>query len=122
MNLSIFTSGLNSKPKLSELQKYVRPYVAERWEDVGYALCLADSDDGKGMDKIKEEKKGDPNSCFNETMKVWLRSGLSCTWTTLIAAIKTVGGLEATGAQIETQILAASKNISFCCVQMQVKF
>ena len=102
---------MNSKPKLSELQKYVRPYVAERWADVGYALCLADSDDGEQMDKIKEpeEKKGDHNSCFNETMKVWLRSGLSCTWTTLIAAIKTVGGLEATGAQIEARILAASK-------------
>ena len=82
--------------------------------DVGYALCLADSDDGEQMDKIKEEKKGDPNSCFNETMKLWLRSGLSCTWTTLIAAIKTVGGLEATGAQIEARILAASKHINFC--------
>ena len=73
-------------------------------------MCLADSDDGEQIDKIKEEKKGDPNSCFNETMKLWLRSGLSYTWTTLIAAIKTVGGLEATGAQIEARILAASKH------------
>ncbi len=81
---------------------------------MGYALCLADSDDGERMDKIKEEKQGDPNSCFNEIMKVWLRSSASCTWATLIAAIKTIGGLEATGAQIETQILAASKQINFC--------
>jgi hypothetical protein len=82
---------------------------------VGYALCLADNDDGERMDKIKEEKQGDPNSCFSEIMKVWLRSSSSsCTWTTLIAAIKTVGGLEATGAQIETQILAASKHINLC--------
>ena len=105
--INILSSGL--KPKLSEVQKYVRPHVAERWEDVGYALCLADSDDGKRMDEIKEEKKGEANSCFNEIMKLWLRSGSSCTWSTLIAAIKSVWGLEAVGAQIEAQILAKSK-------------
>ena len=94
---------------------YVRPHVAERWEDVGYALCLADSDDGERMDSIKEEKRGDPKSCFNEIMKLWLRSSSTCTWSTLITAIKSIGELEATGVEIESQILAApSKHSNFC--------
>ena len=76
---------------------------------MGYALGLADDDDGKRMDEIKAENEGDTNSCFNEIMKLWLRSSSQCTWLTLIAAIKGVMGLEATGAQIEAQILAASK-------------
>ena len=65
------------------------------------------------MDEIKEEKKGEPNSCFNEIMKLWLRSSSLCTWSTLIAAIKSVPGLEAIGAQIESQILATIASITY---------
>ena len=78
---------------------------------MGYALRLADSDDGERLDEINKEKQGDANACFNEIMKLWLRSSSSCTWSTLITAIKSIGGLEAIGAQIEAQILAASKQI-----------
>ena len=106
------TAGLESKPKLSELQKYVRPTIAERWEEVGVALGLADDDDGVQLDNIKEEKKGDSSQCFNEAMKLWLRSSSDlspCTWAILIAAIKSVAGLESAAEQIKTQILTASK-------------
>lgn len=108
----LLLTGLEAKPKLSELQKYVRPIAAERWEEVAIALGLADDDDGKQLDIIKEEKKGDSNQCFNELMKLWLRSGADvspCTWATLIAAMRSVAGLESTGKQIEDQILTSSE-------------
>ena len=81
---------------------------------MGIALGLADDDDGKQFDIIREEKKGDSNRCFNELMKLWLRSGADvapCTWATLVAAMRRVAGLENTAEQIENQILATSKPI-----------
>ena len=107
---TLLITGLEAKPKLSELQKYVRPVAAEKWEDVGIALGLADDDDGNQFDIIKEEKKGDSNQCFNELMKLWLRSGAPCTWATLIAAMRSVTGLE----YAAKQILATSKPIARC--------
>ena len=105
-------TGLDEKPKLSELQKYVRPVAAEKWEDVGIALGLADDDDGMQLDNIKEEEKGNSNQCFNKLMKLWLRSGADnshCTWAALFTALKNVAGLENTAEQIEKQILTTSK-------------
>ena len=108
-----FSAGLETKPKLSELQKYVRPMtsVVDKWEDVGLALGLGDDDDGEQLDKIRD-KNGDSGSCFIETMKIWLRSGPSSrTWATLITAMKNVDGLETAGEQIKARILSASKPI-----------
>ena len=111
-NLS--TAVLSSKPKLSDLQKYIRPSVASRWEELGIALGLSDDDDGEALDRIQRDRNGDNNLCFNEAMKLWLRSGavsgpLACTWSKLFDAIKSIQGFEDSGAQIQTQLLAASK-------------
>ena len=109
---------------MSELLKYVRSHsdVVERWEDIAVALGLGDHDDGEQLDKIKEDKKGDCNQCFNEAMKLWLRgAGLSapqaaqtsnhCNWSTLIEAIKSFDDLKETGALIEKQLLASGKQL-----------
>lgn len=108
----IILTGLETKPKLSQLQVLVKPHVASRWEEVGTALGVADDDDGEQLDRIHENRNGDCGMCFNDTMKLWLRSGspsFPVTWATLIKAIKSVGGLEAVGAQIEAQLLTTSK-------------
>ena len=103
--------GLESKPKLSELQSLVKPHLAKRWEELGTALGLADKDDGEQFDKIQESRSGDSGMCFNDTMKLWLRSAPSrqLTWATLIEAIKSIEGLEAVGAQIEAQLISCRK-------------
>ena len=109
---------------MSELLKYVRSHsdVVERWEDIAVALGLGDHDDGEQLDKIKEDKKGDCNQCFNEAMKLWLRgAGLlapqaaqisnHCNWSTLTEAIKSFDDLKETGALIEKQLLASGKQL-----------
>ena len=101
---------------MSDLQKYVRPSVAVKWEELGTALGLSDDDDGETLDKIRNDKNGDNNPCFNEAMKLWLRSGaipgtscLACTWSNLFDAIKSIPDLEDCVAPIQAQLLASSK-------------
>ena len=104
---------LNTKPKLSELQRIVKPLVASRWEEVGTALQLADDDDGEKLDRIQERRNGDPGMCFNDTMKLWLRAGgtslSEVTWAVLIESIKSIEGLEAAGDKIEAQLISSGK-------------
>jgi hypothetical protein len=100
-------TGLESKPKLSKLQSLVKPHLARRWEELGTALGLADEDDGQQLDTIQESRNGDSSMCFNDTMKLWLRSATSeqpVTWAALIEAIKSIEGLEPVAAQIEAQL------------------
>ena len=111
----IVTAGLESKPKLSELQRLVKLHLAKRWEELGTALGLADEDDGEQLDKIQENRNGDSSMCFNDTMKLWLRrssaSSHQPTWATLIEAIKSIEGLQAIGAQIEAQLISSRKKV-----------
>ena len=46
---------LESKPNLSELQHVVKPLIANRWEEVGTALGLADDDDGEQLGRTGME-------------------------------------------------------------------
>ena len=102
-------------PKLSELHRYVKTHskVTEKWEEIGYALGLADEDDGEALDKIREDRRGDPGLCFNDTMRMWQRccksniavSSQQCTWLSLLTAIKSIHELKGLGAEIETEIL-----------------
>ena len=52
--------------------------------------------------------------CFNDTMKLWLRSAPShqLTWAMLIKAIKSIEGMEAVGAQIEAQVISSGKQVT----------
>ena len=123
-----YFAGLESKPKPSELQLLVKPHVAERWEELGTALGLADDDDGEQLDKIQENRNGDSGMCFSDTMKLWLRrSGGSsqATWAMLMKAIKSIKGCEAAVAQIEAQLLSSTtgnnfKQVSLIIIIVQV--
>ena len=97
---------------MSRLQSLVKPHLAKRWEELGTALGLADKDDGEQLDKIQASRSGDSSMCFNDTMKVWLRSvpsGQPVTWATLIEAIKSIEGLEPVAAQIEAKLMTSCK-------------
>ena len=88
----------------------VKPQVASKWEELGTALQLGDDDDGLELDRIQEKRNGDPGLCFNDLMKLWLRSGTAqITWGALIKAVKGIDGLEAAGAQIEAQFYSSGK-------------
>ena len=102
-------AGVESKPKLSELQRLVKPHLAKCWEELGTALGLADEGDGEQLNKIQKNRGGDSGMCFNDTMKLWLHSAPShqLTWATLIEAVKSIEGLENIGAKIETQLMTS---------------
>ena len=92
----------------------MKPHLARRWEELGTALGLADEDDGEQLDKIQENRNGESGMCFNDTMKLWLRSAPShqLTWAMLIKAIKSIEGMEAVGAQIEAQVISSGKQVT----------
>ena len=90
---------MEKRPKLSELQKYIKPLVAERWEDIGIGLMLADEDDGRKLDEIGKNKK-DNGERFMAVMKLWLRSKSTSpvTWYTLHQCLRHNGLGEAVKA------------------------
>ena len=98
----------------------MKPHVANRWEELGTALGLADDDDGVQLDKIQESRNGDSGMCFNDAMKLWLRSGSSSqvTWATLIKAIKSIEELGAVGAQIEAQLITSAAGKHPCSLHI----
>ena len=113
---------METKPKLSDLQHIVKPLVATQWEEVGIALYLADNDDGEQLDRVRENRSGESSMCFNDTMKLWLRSGVpEVTWAALIKAIKSIDGLKGSGAKIEAQLLSSSKQINFIVLSASVR-
>ena len=90
-------------PKLSELLKHVKPYAANKWEDIGIGLQLFD-DDVEGETALAEvEKKNDP---FNATMRLWLKTNpTEATWETLLVCLRDIPGLEKAVESIKNNIL-----------------
>ena len=60
------------KPKLSDVQCYVKPFAASQWEELGTALGLADDDDGD-LSKIENKRSGNEEKCFMDVVTAWLR-------------------------------------------------
>ena len=78
------------RPKLSELQRYVKPFAASQWEELGTALGLADEDDGQLLSEIESKKGENEGKCFMKVVTVWLRGkGVSPkTWGTLLHCLE----------------------------------
>ena len=77
------------RPKLSELQRYVKPFAASQWEELGIALGLADEDNGQLLSEIESKKGENEGKCFMEVVTVWLKkTGKSPkTWETLLQCL-----------------------------------
>ena len=58
------------RPKLSELQRYVKPLAASQWEELGIALGLADEDNGQLLSEIESKKGENEGKCFMEVVTV----------------------------------------------------
>ena len=78
------------KPKLSELQRYVKPFAASKWEELGTALGLADDDDGELLSNIETKRSGNEEKCFMDVVTAWLRGTgvLPKTWGTLLRCLE----------------------------------
>ena len=97
------------RAKLSELLKYVKPYAAGKWEEIGIALELFDDDiDGEILADIK--RSGDQTQCFIATMRLWLKTKLSeATWEALLVCLRDIPGLQKAVESIEDNILRKSE-------------
>lgn len=96
-----------ASPKPSDLQRYVKPYAADLWEDIGTGLELFDNDpDGKIFHQI--ENSSDP---FNATMRLWLKDKTKATWSNLLACLKEIPGLEQAVQSIEENVPGLTNNL-----------
>ena len=78
------------KPKLSDVQRYVKPFAASQWEELGTALGLADEDDGELLSNIESKRSGNEEKCFMDVVTAWLRGTgvLPKTWGTLLHCLQ----------------------------------
>lgn len=108
------------RPKLSELQRYVKPFAASQWEELGIALGLADEDNGQLLSEIESKKGENEGKCFMEVVTVWLkRTGKSPkTWETLLQCLVEIEMHDAVRS-IQKNILKGKLSylISYMCLQ-----
>ena len=108
------------RPKLSELQRYVKPFAASQWEELGIALGLADEDNGQLLSEIESKKGENEGKCFMEVVTVWLKgTGKSPkTWETLLQCLAEIEMHDAVRS-IQKNILKGklSHLISYMCLQ-----
>ena len=85
----------DQKPKLKDICKYVKP-AAHKWDEIGLELEVVD-EDGRDIDRIKLECKGDKEECFKKIMRLWFQSEDSSqvTWKVLLDCLKGLGLAEA---------------------------
>ncbi len=101
--IMFFYSNADAKPRLKDINKYVRPYAKERWYDIGIELEVGD-DEGKLLDDIKKRNDRNDLDCFLEMITVWVRSGLtSVSWKTLLQCLRELELQEAV-ASLESKI------------------
>lgn len=108
------------RPKLSELQRYVKPFAASQWEELGIALGLADEDNGQLLSEIESKKGENEGKCFMEVVTVWLKgTGKSPkTWETLLQCLAEIEMHDAVRS-IQKNILKGKLSylISYMCLQ-----
>ena len=102
------------RPKLSELQRYVKPFAASQWEELGTALGLADEDDGQLLSEIENKKGENEGKCFMEMVTVWLRgTGVSPkTWGTLLRCLEET--------EIHQAVRSIQENILKCKLEVRI--
>ncbi len=84
--LVLFTFFVDTKPKLKDIIKFVRPYAEKKWYEIGLELEIGD-DEGRFLDEIKSSNAGNDQECFLEITKAWVRSD-SASWTILKECLK----------------------------------
>ena len=102
------------KPKLSDVQRYVKPFAASQWEELGTALGLADEDDGELLSKIESKRSGNEEKCFMDMVTAWLRgNGVSPkTWGTLLRCLEET--------EIHEAVRSIQENILKCKLEVRI--
>ena len=74
------------------MQRYVKPFAASKWEELGTALGLADDDDGERLSAIEAKRSGNEEKCFMDVVSAWLRGTgrLPKTWVTLLRCLEEI--------------------------------
>ena len=90
------------RPTLKYLNKYVKAYIATKWNDIGAELLDVDELDLK---LIKGNHPGDSDKCTAEMLKVWLTRNPEASWDQLLETFrKPYIGLNALAVTIEEML------------------
>lgn len=82
---------LDGKPKLVDLNKFVKPRVARNWHDLGIELFSGVQHGVDQLDIIRENYPRDVEACCTEMFKQWLKKAENASWNKLVAAIDAIG-------------------------------
>ena len=74
------------RPALKYLNKYVKADIANKWHDIG--LELLDVEDESVLNTIKNDFRGDADTCTAEMLQLWLVRKPKASWNDLIEAIR----------------------------------
>ena len=96
------------------MQRYVKPFAASRWEELGTALGLADNDDGELLSKIESKRSGNEEKCFMDVVTAWLRGNgvLPKTWGTLLRCLGET--------EIHEAVRSIQENILKCKLEVRI--
>ena len=76
----------NKTPQMRDLQRYVIPRYASKWNNVGLELKL----EATKLENISKNNPLDCEACFKSTLATWLQSNPDASWRTLEVAITNV--------------------------------
>ena len=80
-----------NKPKLDDLNRDVRPKVAEKWYDLGIQLL---SGVENGVDQLRiilKNKPADVEACCTEMFRFWLNNVNDASWEKMAKAVEIIG-------------------------------
>ena len=86
-----FIKVATNKPKLVDLNKFVRPKVAKKWRDLGIELLSAVENGVDQLDIIRENNPRDVETCCTEMFQFWLNNANDASWKELVEALKIIG-------------------------------
>ena len=91
INVSLSLQGSTGKPKLDDFNKFVRPTVARKWQDLGIELLSAVENGVAKLDIIRDNYQRDAEACCTEMFKYWLDNADDASWNRLVAAVEVIG-------------------------------
>ena len=97
------------EPEMHDLNRFVIPHIAAKWEDVAYALCYKTS----AVNIIRKNHIGDVIGCCKELFENWLETGdgkKPKVWKTLITTLEKIDELTSATQEITDKLIQMDSN------------
>ena len=104
------------KPKRREVNKFVKPFAAHKWYNLGLELEVGD-EDGFDLDDIKNKYGDNKEECFDRMISLWLKEAnpSQLTWRVLLESLESLK-LEEAVQSIQANIFEGEAKCVRVCV------